>query len=329
MWPRAISNRSGGDLRHGVVVEPDPARALTGIARVRYPEGHGAQAANWKLRCCCISPADLVRDGKKAEEGHQLQRTEFFSGTWRAVRPCSFRNGSAAIQDWDRGDPTKLPQWRRARKFVSAVVARMVALLREFRAREIRKRVDHRDRCHNLTRDFGEFRAVDRVSFHVPRGTICAMLVPMAPGSRPRMKMLAGLLAPLRRLARSRWRTRSTQVFARSEDSPRHSARRSGAVRRSDGGRTPLALRADLRVSAHETSARSDQLLRLLDLENGRHTFLGECSPGMRKDIAGAGAAAQSARFVLDEPFEGVDPVTSKTIRDLLAASPAAVSRYF
>src|SRR5205807_525094 len=68
-------------------------------------------------------------------------------------------------------------------------------------------------------------------------------------------------------------------------------------------------------LSTRETSAHSDQLLRLLDLENGRHTFLSECSHGMRKKTSLALALLHNPRVLfLDEPFEAVDPVTSKTI---------------
>jgi ABC-2 type transport system ATP-binding protein len=74
-------------------------------------------------------------------------------------------------------------------------------------------------------------------------------------------------------------------------------------------------------LSLPETRARGAQLLTLLDLENGRHTLLSECSHGMRKKTALALALLHNPKVLfLDEPFEGVDPVTSKTIRDLLAA---------
>jgi ABC-2 type transport system ATP-binding protein len=54
-------------------------------------------------------------------------------------------------------------------------------------------------------------------------------------------------------------------------------------------------------------------------LEHGRHTFAAACSHGMRKKTAFAMALLPSPRALfLDEPFEAIDPVTSKVMRDLL-----------
>jgi len=174
--------------------------------------------------------------------------------------------------------------------------------------------------CQNLTRDFGEFRAVDRVSFSVPRGTICAMLGPNGAGKSTIMKMLAGLLAP----------SAGTVSVAGLDPvkAPLELKRICGILPEGLGLFDDLTVEEHLELSGPiyglskpETAARSDQLLRLLDLEHGRHTFLSECSHGMRKKTSLALALLHNPRVLfLDEPFEGVDPVTSKTIRDLLAA---------
>ena len=50
--------------------------------------------------------------------------------------------------------------------------------------------------CRNLTHDYGDFRAVDAVSFEVRKGAICALLGPNGAGKSTIMKMLAGLLTP-------------------------------------------------------------------------------------------------------------------------------------
>jgi ABC-2 type transport system ATP-binding protein len=174
--------------------------------------------------------------------------------------------------------------------------------------------------CQNLTRDFGEFRAVGGVSFHIPRGTICALLGPNGAGKSTIVKMLTGLLPP----------TAGTVSVAGLDP-----VKDALALKRICGILPEgLGLFDDLTIEEHlalsgpiyglskgETAARGDQLLRLLDLEHGRHTFLSECSHGMRKKTSLALALLHNPRVLfLDEPFEGVDPVTSKTIRDLLAA---------
>src|SRR5258708_19013949 len=50
--------------------------------------------------------------------------------------------------------------------------------------------------CHNLTRRFGDFTAVNQVSFEIPSGMICALLGPNGAVKSTLMKMLTGLLEP-------------------------------------------------------------------------------------------------------------------------------------
>ena len=72
-------------------------------------------------------------------------------------------------------------------------------------------------------------------------------------------------------------------------------------------------------LSPAETRARAEQLLKALGLEHGRHTPASQCSHGMRKKTALALALLHNPRVLfLDEPFEGIDPVTAQTIGELL-----------
>ena len=72
-------------------------------------------------------------------------------------------------------------------------------------------------------------------------------------------------------------------------------------------------------LSRETARARVEQLLSALSLAHGRDTFAGHCSHGMRKKTAFAMALLPNPEVLfLDEPFEAIDPVTSKTMRDLL-----------
>jgi ABC-2 type transport system ATP-binding protein len=74
-------------------------------------------------------------------------------------------------------------------------------------------------------------------------------------------------------------------------------------------------------VDGRETRARTSQLLHALSLEHGRNTFAVSCSHGMRKKTAFAMALLPNPQVLfLDEPFEAIDPVTAKIIRELLAS---------
>jgi ABC-2 type transport system ATP-binding protein len=83
-------------------------------------------------------------------------------------------------------------------------------------------------------------------------------------------------------------------------------------------------------IGREETRMRVDSLLRLLELERGRRTLAEECSYGMRKKAALAMALVHRPRVLfLDEPFEGIDPSSSRAIervlRDFAAKGGAVV----
>lgn len=172
--------------------------------------------------------------------------------------------------------------------------------------------------CHDLTRRFGDFTAVDNLSFEVGTGVICALLGPNGAGKSTTLKILTGLLPPSGGAA---------EVCGLDVQlHPIELKRRIGVLPED------LGLFDDLTVEEHlsltgsvygldkrTTRSRSDQLLRTLGLEHARNTFADSCSHGMRKKTSFAMALLPNPEVLfLDEPFEAIDPVTSKVMRDLL-----------
>jgi ABC-2 type transport system ATP-binding protein len=175
--------------------------------------------------------------------------------------------------------------------------------------------------CRDLTRRFGDFTAVDSLNLDVAAGAICAFLGPNGAGKSTTVKMLTGLLKPT-----------SGSVTVAGLDVADHALEIKRLI-----GVLPedLGLFDDLTVEEHllltgdvygverrETLSRTAQLLRALSLEHGRHTFAAACSHGMRKKTSFAMALLPNPRVLfLDEPFEAIDPVTSKIMRDLLESA--------
>jgi ABC-2 type transport system ATP-binding protein len=76
--------------------------------------------------------------------------------------------------------------------------------------------------------------------------------------------------------------------------------------------------------------SRIDELLPVLGLENEEKKLTVEYSHGMKKKLALAAALLPNPDLLfLDEPFEGVDAVTSRVIRDLLHGFVARGSTVF
>jgi ABC-2 type transport system ATP-binding protein len=162
--------------------------------------------------------------------------------------------------------------------------------------------------ARELTRRFGAFTAVDRVSFEVPSGEIFGFLGANGAGKSTTIRMLCGLLAP----------TSGTAVVAG------HDVGRSpDAVKASIGYMSQkFSLYLDLRVrenlefmggayglSGAPLARRTDEVLGLTGLEAVRDAVTGSLPGGTRQRVALANAILHRPRLVfLDEPTAGVDP---------------------
>jgi len=174
--------------------------------------------------------------------------------------------------------------------------------------------------CSELTRAYGSKAVVDAISFDLPRGSVCAFLGPNGAGKSTTLKMLSGLLRP----------TSGTITVAglqvHDEKDSMDLKRRIGVLPEGLGLFDHLSVEEHLHLcgpiyglSQVETRVRTDQLLRVLGLEEGRFTQADHCSHGMRKKTALAMALLHNPEILfLDEPFEGVEPVTAELIRELL-----------
>ena len=172
-----------------------------------------------------------------------------------------------------------------------------------------------------LTRLFGGVPAVDRLDLQVERGTFYGFLGPNGAGKSTTIKMLTGQLAASEGEA---------LVLGRSMFDP---AQALEAKQRIGVVPEDLALFEHLSAREHLTfigrmyllppdtiRLRIDELLHLLDLADEDKKLALEYSHGMRKKLALAAAMLPNPDLLfLDEPFEGVDAVTSRVIRDMLA----------
>jgi ABC-2 type transport system ATP-binding protein len=170
----------------------------------------------------------------------------------------------------------------------------------------------------SLTRDFGSFRAVDGIDLVVPAGSFYGFLGPNGAGKSTTIKCLTGLLRP----TSGSMRILGTDPLT----DPVSVKRRIGVV--------PEDLALFDRLTAQETltfiaqvhgldratmTSRSGDLLELMDLKSSANTLVTDFSHGMRKKLSLAAALLPAPRLLfLDEPFEGIDAVASRQIKDLL-----------
>ncbi len=184
---------------------------------------------------------------------------------------------------------------------------------------------------HGLSRYFDDFKAVDAIDVSVERGTFYGFLGPNGAGKSTTIKMLTGLLAPsdgeMRVLGKNmREPKEALEVKARVGVIPEDLALFDNLTAReylTFVGRLYLVPRDTIR-------SRIDELLPILGLEGDEKKLTLEYSHGMKKKLALAAAILPNPDLLfLDEPFEGVDALTSRVIRDLLAGFVARGSTVF
>src|SRR6516162_4337814 len=175
---------------------------------------------------------------------------------------------------------------------------------------------------HRLTRFFDDFCAVDQVELRVERGTFYGFLGPNGAGKSTTIKMLTGLLSPSdgeilvlgkRMLDLQQSLEAKRQIGVVPEDL---------ALFDNLTAREHLTFVGRMYLMPRDTiRERIDELLSLLELSDAEKKLTMEYSHGMKKKLALAAALLPNPDLLfLDEPFEGVDAVTSRVIRDMLTS---------
>lgn len=169
-----------------------------------------------------------------------------------------------------------------------------------------------------LRKSFGAKRAVAGVDLTIPKGSFFGIVGPNGAGKSTTLKMATGLLRP----DEGRVVVDGIDMWA----DPMEAKRRIGVL--------PEELLLFERLTGQEVlvysgllrsmdppviDARAEELLTVLGLEDARNLVVADYSQGMRKKVALAAALLHGPRVLfLDEPFESVDPVSSRTIREVL-----------
>ena len=163
--------------------------------------------------------------------------------------------------------------------------------------------------AENLTQQFGDFTAVDHVSFKIPQGEIFGFLGSNGCGKTTTMKMLTGLLSPTEGTAK----TFGKPVDANNIDSRRDVGYMSQAFSLYGelSVQQNLSLHAQLfHIPKDEAKKRIDQLVDRFGLEPYLTSPAESLPLGIRQRLSLAVAVVHSPKLlILDEPTSGVDPV--------------------
>ncbi|MCX5780711.1 MAG: ABC transporter ATP-binding protein [Firmicutes bacterium] len=172
--------------------------------------------------------------------------------------------------------------------------------------------------CHELTRVFGNFTAVDRLTLQIRPGEVCGFLGPNGAGKSTAVRMLCGILQPTSGTAtvlgydllREIEKIKSnigymSQKFSLYED---------------------LTVLANLSfyagiysIPTRQRQVRIAEMLNLADIGNRQNSLVGELSVGWKQRLALTCAIiSRPAMVFLDEPTSGVSPTSRREFFNII-----------
>jgi ABC-2 type transport system ATP-binding protein len=175
--------------------------------------------------------------------------------------------------------------------------------------------------AHELTKTFGDFTAVDKISFEVKRGEIFGFLGANGAGKTTAMRMLCGLSLPTSGLAT----VAGYDVYKQTE-----------LIKKSIGYMSQrfslyedLTIRENIRfyggiygLTDREIKEKTDVLVKQLHLEGEEKSLVKSLPLGWKQKLAFSIAIVHDPAIVfLDEPTGGVDPITRREFWNMIYAA--------
>ena len=170
----------------------------------------------------------------------------------------------------------------------------------------------------NLTKKFGDFTAVDNISFSVEKGEIFGFLGANGAGKTTAMRMLCGLSHP----TSGKGMVAGFDIYRQSEEVKKHIGYMS----------QKFSLYEDLKVwenmrlfggiygmKSKDIALKTDEILHELGFERERDTLVRELPLGWKQKLAFSVSIFHEPKIVfLDEPTGGVDPATRRQFWELI-----------
>jgi ABC-2 type transport system ATP-binding protein len=170
----------------------------------------------------------------------------------------------------------------------------------------------------NLTKKFGDFTAVNQITFNVKKGEIFGFLGANGAGKTTAIKMLIGISKP----SSGKARIAGYDVYKETEKIKKSI----GYMSQKFSLYEDLTIKENIQLfggiyglSDNEIITRKNQLLKKLNLEEDAEKLVGSLPLGWKQKLAFSIAIFHSPQIVfLDEPTGGVDPITRRQFWDMI-----------
>ena len=168
----------------------------------------------------------------------------------------------------------------------------------------------------NISKSFGNFAALEKVSFELKEGELVSLLGTNGCGKSTTIKIIVGFLEE----------SSGKITYNGKPMKQSHRSRVIGWAPQDDSFFGNLTLTENLiyfgnlnNVERKEARQRADELLKLLKLNNKRGTLAKDLSGGMKRRLNMAIAMMHSPKIlILDEPEAGVDPMSRVTLWEVV-----------
>lgn len=165
---------------------------------------------------------------------------------------------------------------------------------------------------NNLTRKFGDFTAVDHITFEVKKGEVFGFLGANGAGKTTAMRMLTGLLVPTEGEAT----VAGFDVYKEAENIKKQI----GYMSQKFSMYEDLTVRENIRLyggiyglSDKQIRRKSEELISMLEMRDLQNNKIGSLPLGWKQKLAFSVALIHEPKIVfLDEPTGGVDPITRR-----------------
>lgn len=167
----------------------------------------------------------------------------------------------------------------------------------------------------SISKSFGDFKAVDNISFSIKEGTVFGLLGPNGAGKTTTLRMIMDIIIP---------DSGRVSVFGRTN--PETAANRIGYLPEERGlyrkmkvGELLLFLTELKSMNRSEAKKEIDYWLERLEMTEWKKKKIEELSKGMQQKIQFVGTILHKPKLlILDEPFGGLDPINTNLIKDIM-----------
>src|SRR5215831_8742740 len=175
--------------------------------------------------------------------------------------------------------------------------------------------MDHTIELKNVSKFFGKFRAVDDLSFDVPRGTVFGLLGPNGAGKTTTIRMIMNITAPdsgqIRILGKPLDRATQNQIGYLPEER--------GLYRRMKVMDHLYFLAAIKEVPRETARSRIAEWLDKMELRPWLNKKVDALSKGMQQKVQFIATIVHDPEIlILDEVFSGLDPINTGLIKEYL-----------